>query len=470
MLRRAELPTSSIDARASNLKLLRDLLILALPLMVEHALHIGVGLTDTWLANHIDPSSSEAEINLAAGAAIGPVAYATWFLGIVTGAVGTGSTALIARATGAKHRGLARSALGQSILLALAAGLLLGAVFFIFGNTISRHVGLANPEAQNFVAQYIRILAFGAPLATITFVGNACLRGAGDTITPAIAMVVIDLVNIGLSFGLCYGWGPFPQMGFAGIAWGTTIAYGGGSFVVLAVLLSRLGRSDLHLYLHRLKPDPDTIRRILRIGIPSGLEGIIFFSANYVVVYLVNTMGQAQAAAHNIVIRIEALSFMTGFAVATAAATMVGQSLGMKDPHRARKSGWLSFMLGGGIMVTCGLFFIAIPTFFADLMADSPSVIGLSAQSLRIVGFSQIGFAAMMIFGGALRGAGDTTMVMLLNLGSAIVFRVGVVWVVVNHFGGGLAQVWLILAIDLCVRGFLLLGRFYRGGWETTEV
>ena len=441
--------------------LLPALLALAAPLVVENFLHILVGLTDTYIANRLEP---------AAAAAIGPIAYVTWFLGLTTGAVGTGSTALISRASGARDRRTARSAVGQSILLAVAVGAVLSVVLLTLAEPLSKLFGLEDPVAQGYIADYLRILGVGVPLATSTFIGNACLRGAGDTLTPALAMVVIDVVNMGLSWGLCFGVGPVPAMGFAGIAWGTSIAYGGGAFVVLAVLLRGRGRSGLRLFTHRLRPAPKTMRRILKVGVPSGVEGVIFWSANFVVLHTANTLGNVPAAAHNIVVRVEALSYMTGFAIATAAATMVGQSLGRRDPDRARLSGTLAFALGGGIMVGCGVGFVAFPRFLCGLMTTDPATADAAAASLRVVGFAQAGFAAMMIYGGALRGAGDTTAVMLRNLGSAFALRVPGALIVVYWFGLGLTAIWAVLAVDLTCRGLLLAGRFYRGKWTETEV
>src|SRR5690606_37030545 len=98
--------------------------------------------------------------------------------------------------------------------------------------------------------------------------------------------------NIWLSFSLCYGWGPFPAMGLDGIALGTSIAYAFGAAVVLSVLLLGIGRSGLRLYIHRLGFNWNTTRRILRVGIPSGAEGLIFWGANFVVLYLVNSLGE----------------------------------------------------------------------------------------------------------------------------------------------------------------------------------
>ena len=458
--------------------LLWQLTLLSLPLIAENLLHIGVGLTDTYLANNVIPLGGLAgdalaqarSFNANAAAAVGSTTYLLWFLGLMTGAVGTGSTALIARATGARDKRTARSAVGQSVMLAFLSGLVLCALFFVAAGPISRNFGLSDPEAQHLIYVYIRILTVGIPLATITFIGNACLRGAGDTLTPAIAMIVIDLVNIVLSFGLCYGLGPFPKWGFDGIVWGTSIAYGGGAFVVMAVLLHGAGSSGLKLFWHRMRPARNTIRRIFKVGIPSGAEGLIFWGANFVVLFFVNTLGVVPAAAHNIVIRIEAFSYMTGYAVATAAATMVGQSLGMNDPRRARKSGFLAYGVGGGVMAGVGLLFIAFPQTFCGLVSNDPTLVATSAGALRVAGFTQIAFAAMMIFGGALRGAGDTTAVMTRNLGSAILVRMLGALLAVRVFGFGLTVVWAVLGLDMCIRGGLLAARFYHGKWETLKV
>ena len=313
-------------------------------------------------------------------------------------------------------------------------------------------------------------MGFAAPLITVTFLGNACLRGAGDTVTPAIAMIVIDTVNIILAFGLCYGWGPLPQLGFVGIACGTAIAYGGGAFVVLAALIAGIGRSGLKLYPHRLRPDWATARRILRVGIPSGAEGLIFWGANFVVLYVVNTLGEVQAAAHNIAIRVESLSYMTGFAVATAAATMVGHALGAGDPVRARRAGYVAFALGGGMMALAGLMFILVNGPLARAINDDPAVASETASLQFVVGFAQVPFAAMMVFGGCLRGAGDTTSVMLRNLGSAILVRMLGVILATQVLGYGLTAVWVVLSIDLTVRGVLLFARFYSGRWTAATV
>ena len=161
---------------------------------------------------------------------------------------------------------------------------------------------------------------------------------------------------------------------------------------------------------------------------------------------------------------------MRGFAVATAAATMVGQSLGMNKPDRAQRSALVSYALGGGIMVVVGIGFIFFGRIGADLFSEDPQVQQLTTQALFITGFIQAGFAAAMVFGGSLRGAGDTMAVMLLNAVSVLTLRVTGVWYVAHVLHKGLAAVWIVLASELTIRGLLITARFFQGGWKRIRV
>jgi putative MATE family efflux protein len=302
------------------------------------------------------------------------------------------------------------------------------------------------------------------------FVANACLRGAGDTLTPAITMIVVDIVNIVFSWGWTYGMFGLSKWGFEGIAAGTVVAYIAGGVIQVIVLL--VGRGGIRLYLHRLRPHWHNLKRILRIGIPSGIGDALQWSANFALLVVVNRMDKTlvSSAAHNNTIKIESISYLAGFAFATAAATMVGQSLGMKDPNRATRSAYLAYAIGGGLMALAGIFFITGGRYAAGWLSDDPQVIALTTRCLFITGFCQAFFAAYMIFAGGLRGAGDTLTVMMLNLTSILGVRLlgGIAVGVWLHMG--LAAIWMVLAIELGVRGSLIYGRFLQGGWRKVEV
>ena len=443
--------------------LLRQLLWLALPILAEQVLHSVVGLTDVYLAGHLRRDA------VAATAAIGSIAYILWLLGLIAGAIGTGSTALVARATGARHRSLANSVCGQTVTAAALTGIALAAFTLLFAPQVAAITGLKD-QAYDFALFYVRALSISLPFSIFLFAANACLRGAGDTVTPAVSVIVVDAVNLLLSASLSRGWFGLPELGFKGIAVGTVTAYVVGGMLQLAVLLR--GRGGLRLHLHRLRPHWHTLRRILKIGLPSGLEGMLIWSANFAIVAVINGMDptNVSGSAHIITIRLESMSFLVGFAFAMAAATMVGQSLGMGDPARAKRSAYLAYAAGGGAMGVMGLLFITFSHGFATWLAEDPAIIDLAATCLFITGFAQLGFAASMIFSSALRGAGDTVTVMAINIGCILGLRLTGALLVARYFKLGLPAIWMVLAAELVIRGVAIFLRFVHGGWRHVKV
>ena len=126
--------------------------------------------------------------------------------------------------------------------------------------------------------------------------------------------------------------------------------------------------------------------------------------------------------------------------------------------------------MGGGVMTLMGLLFIFFNHALATLMSDDPNVIDLTAGCIRIAGFAQIGFAAAMIFGFAMRGAGDTMRVMVINILSIFAFRLAGVIIAVRYFHVGLHVVWYILCGELMLRGIAMFLRFRFGHWEKVRV
>jgi putative MATE family efflux protein len=448
----------------------RLVLALALPVVVEQMLHSIVGTNDTWLANHLVTVGSRPDaeaINAAAGAAVGAVQYILWLVGLVSGAIGTGATAVIARSVGARDRKSANATCGQAITLALISGAFLGIALYAGGPLFAKATGL-HDEAPAFFVSYVRLLAVSMPLTLLMFAAGASLRGAGDTITPALAMIVVDLTNVFFTVGFTYGKFGLPRMGFDGIALGTVIAYAIGGLLLLTILLKR--RGFMRLYVHRLRPHWAPLKRILRIGLPNGLESALQWIANFAVLAGVNHLGNQTATSHMNAIRIESYSFLTGMGFATAAATLVGQSLGKGDPKRARRCAYWAYAMGGGFMTVLGVVFIVFGHTIAGWLSEDPTVVHLTSQCVRTTGFIQSGFAAAMIFGFALRGAGDTLKVMAANLTSIFCIRFAGVLLAVWYFNFGLQAVWLVLCGELMIRGVLMFLRFRFGRWELLKV
>src|SRR6478672_4966133 len=228
---RAVVMDEAVGRRPAEPGLLRVVLALALPSLFEQIFNFLVGLVDTWLANNL-----AKDVAPSATAAVGTISYLLWFIGLIVAAVGTGSTALISRARGARHRRLINGVCGQSISAALIVGLLLAVVLWVWAPGWIVLTGLS-AEASRFALSYLRMLTWCVPFLTVMMVANACLRGAGDTLTPAISMIVVNVINMTLSYSLTNGCLGLPRLGFEGIALGTVIAYVIGGLLQFVVLL-----------------------------------------------------------------------------------------------------------------------------------------------------------------------------------------------------------------------------------------
>ena len=446
-------------------KLWRALLALAIPVWVEQSLHMLVGLNDTYLANHLPARAADA------GAAVGTITYFLWFIGILVGSVGTGSTAVISRAKGSRHKRLANRVVGQSVTAAVLLGVVVGGLLFAFAGPVVRLTQLQG-DAPALAVSYLRLLSLSLPFTMLMFIAGSCQRGGGDSVTPAVVMVAVDVINMACSFALCRGWFGLPVMGFNGIALGTIIAYVCGGLIQAAVLLRGVG-GGARLYAHRLRPHAETVRRLVRVGLPAGVEGLLQWVANFAVIAVINRAdpSNVMAAAHVTVLRVESVSYLSGFAFATAAATMVGTALGRRDPNAAARSARYAYLAGGGVMTVCGLLFIFLGQYPARWLAPGDDrIVHLTTLCLLITGIIQAPFAAQFIFGGALRGAGDTKAVMVLSLASILTVRFIGVFVVGLVLHRGLPAIWCVLCVDQVVRGLLIYGRFHSGRWRHIQV
>ncbi len=451
-----------LSGRLAGLTLWQQVLVLAFWPLLEQLMSFLVGTVDMALAGRLEPETAAQS----AADALGVAAYFGWLMSLFHSSVAVGATALVARAIGARHKRLANAVLGQSMLLSVFSGLFV-AVSVYFAAPWMTPPGMTQ-MAERWGVLYLRMVALVAPASAVLLVGTACLRGAGDTRTPFMVMVVVNLVNIGASLLFVHGPAPIGGHGVAGIAAGTQLAW----IVGAGMTLWMLGRGRvLRLRKHRLRPHAHTIRRILRVGVPNLLEGVgAMWLGNYFILVIVSTLGVPGAVgAHMIAIRAESLSFLPGFAMGIAAATLMGQYLGLGDPDRARRAVMLCWWLAAAFMGVLGVTFMLFPGGYIFLMTDAPGLTELATTPLIIAGTVQVFFAAQMVFGQALRGAGDTKATMAITAFSTLVVRVPSAYVIAHTLGYGLTGVWVALCGEMVVRAGLFTARFFHGGWRGIE-
>lgn len=431
--------------------------------LAEQTMAFTVGLVDLYLANHL-PVDAVPSTN-----AIGVATYIIWLMGLLQGSLGVGALALVSRATGERHQRAANAALGQAVLLAIAMGVAILVSFTATATLWGRLAGLRGLELELCTA-FLRIHALAAAPMSVLFVGSASLRGAGDFRSPMQVMFVVNVINIVVSSTLVFGPAPLGGHGLIGIGSGTAAAWFIGGIMMWIRLIG--ARGGIQLRLHRLKPNWPVAKRILRVSLPNLAEMALFWLGNFSVIYVVAHLpGDPNAkGAHNICIRLEALSFLPGFAFGQAASALVGQYLGARNPAAARQAVWTCWRLAAGFMGFLGLAFILVPHWFVWGLTGQPAFLESASSALFIAGFGQIGFATAMVMIGALRGAGDTRVTMAISLVSMYGLRVPLVLGITCWLMPSLEGVWIALELELTIRGLLFLARFLHGGWAKITV
>ncbi len=375
------------------------------------------------------------------------------------------------RAIGGRHRQLAHAVLGQALIAVLVVGVLLATLVYLLAAPCGRLLNL-NATSLELGTVYLRILALAVPANGLLYVGAACLRASGDTRTPFRILALVNLVNTTLSLLLVFGPSPVGGRGVAGIATGTAVAWICGAGWTLVALLS--GKSPIRLRWFRLRPHRATLRRILHISSPQFIDSLATWTGNFLVAsfvgYLGHTLQPGALGAHVIVIRIEAISYLPGWALAVAASTLTGQYLGLGDPSRARQATRYCWLLAGIVMGSLGLIFLAIPAPLVRLVTSEPQLLAITPTLLRICGPAQIFLGTSMVLDQAIRGAGDTRPAMAIVTGSTFLLRVPAAYLIGVHFGGGVAGIWMAICGEILVRSCLLAAYYSSGRWSRVAV
>jgi putative MATE family efflux protein len=396
--------------------------------------------------------------------------YVGWFIYIFQGAVATGVMALVSRAVGARDFGLAERGLGQGLWLGALAGV--AAFFVLQAATVPLIVWMGlTPAAAIHAEAYIRILAWSGPVAGAMFAVNAALRGSGDTKTPFLAMVVVNLVNMGTSVLFVFGPEPFGGMGVEGIALGTVIGWIAGLLTVSLMLTLKkaegLRWTRQGLYFHG-----ETMLRIWRVGVPQAVEiAGMWFIHSYGLRVISGLKDDGALGAHFIAVRLESMSFLPGFAIAAAAAALTGQYLGAGSREMAVRAVRFSWKLAVGVMAFMGLCFVIGREWLIGLMAPGSGLhADLAGPLLVVCAFTQPFFATCIILKTTMRGAGATKLVMRWAFSSMIFYRIGVLWLLARLDMVSLTGVWIVLGLDLVTQAIVFSRLHFQGKWLDAKV
>lgn len=403
----------------------------------------------TTIAMQYIDSAMVGALGADASAAIGLVASSTWLFGGVTTAVSAGFSVQVAHRIGAGKDTEARTVVRHG----LAAALTLAALLALLGLGICRQLPCwlgGGAEICADASAYFLTFSLMLPFSQLNSLTAGFLQCAGDMVTPSVLNAVMCGLDVVCNALL------IPHFGVLGAGMGTALAC---ALVSLAMgwcccvrnAQLRLRRGETHAF------RPEILKKAFRIGAPVAVQEIAMNGAMVASTMILAPLGAAAIAANSFAVTAESLCYMPGYGVGSAATTLVGRSVGAGDAAQARRYGNICTALGGALMGCTGLLMMIFCPFVFRLLTPVAEVRTLAAQALRIGLLAEPLFGVSIAAAGALRGAGDTLVPSLLNLGSIWIVRLGLSLLLVGKLG--LRGMWIAMAIELCVRGTLMLWR-----------
>ncbi|HKV71884.1 MAG TPA: MATE family efflux transporter [Gemmatimonadales bacterium] len=435
----------------------RAILLLAIPMVLEMLMESIFAVADVFWVSRLGPE------------AVATVGITESLLTLIyTAAMGLsiGVTAMVARRIGEKNPAGAAEAAVQGIGLGIGTSILIAAVGVPLAPWVLRFMGAA-PEVLAHIS-YTRIMLGGNVTILLLFLINATFRGAGDAAIAMRTLWLANGINIVLSPLLIFGVGPFPRLGVAGAAIGTNIGRGIG----VAYQVYRVLRKDARVVVHRadLVLRPTVMKALLKLS-GSGTLQVFISTASWVgLIWILAHFGTDVMAGYLIGIRLIVFALLPSWGLSNAAATMVGQGLGARNPERAEQAVWRAGFYNMVFLGLVGLVFIIGAEPIIGLFRQPPDVALVGVQCLRIVSYGFLFYAFGMVLTQAFNGAGDTWTPTFLNLFCFWLWEVPLAYVLSRTLGWGPQGVFTAITIAFSTIAVASAILFRRGRWKQQRV
>ncbi len=456
----------------------REILDLALPaigsnltLLLHHSL-------DTWWVGRMpEPDAPLAALSIAT--------FTVWIFSSVAALVDIGLTSLVARYVGAARPAAARYIAYQGLLAALALGLASAFGGWLMAPLVY-DMATGDPEVSEAGTQYVRIFWAGGTTILLERASHAIFRAHGNTLTPMLISVVGLAINTALNPVLMFGYAGLPALGVAGVAWATIISTG-VTAVILLLLVARRGlcrashpgEGELKLAIWtRVGPAPESrlaldtvlLRRVVRVGLPVAVSGLLF-SLIYLVISRVTAQagGTAAQAALGIGHRGESVAFILCTGYSAAAASLVGRRMGSGDPDAAARTAWRSL---GQCAILCGLWSLVLyfgSGAIASIFTGAGETRDHAIAYYQIIAWCLVPQAAELVLEGAFGGAGLTVPPMVISV-TLTSLRIPLCYLAASPSGAGVIGIWWAISATAILRGVVMAYWFHRGRWKEHSV
>lgn len=375
-----------------------------------------------------------------------------FFVGLASGA-----SVIIAQLFGARRAQDVSRAVHTTIALALSSGALLTAVGLLCAGGILELMGTPQ-EVMAYALPYLNIYFLGMIPQLVYNIGSGVLRAVGDSRRPMLFLICAALTNIVLDILLVLGL----NLGVRGAAIATVLSQVVSAVLILVSLCH--AQPVYRLHFRRIRFHGDMLARIVRIGLPAGLQSVMYSLSNMIIQASVNGFGTDVMAAWTAYGKIDGLYWMMISAFGVSITTFAGQNFGARRYDRMRRSVRVCLGMAAGVTVFMTALILAVGRPMLGMFTDDAHVVEMGMSIIRLIVPTWITYLCIEILSGAMRGAGDSLMPTLMTLTGVCLMRVFWVTVVVPRMHQ-LPVLMLSYPITWVITSCMFIVYYLRGRW-----
>ena len=424
------------------------------PIFLEFFLFMLMGLADTFMLSAVSDN------------AVAGVSMANQYIHIailLLGVVGTGASIVVAQYIGAKKLVEATKIAALSVSLSLIVGLILSGLFYIFAQPLMEMMNLKGEVlvvAKSYLSIVGGFLFFQALITTIA----AIVRVQGWTKQAMFVSLGMNIIHIGLNYVLIFGHFGMPQLGVEGAAISSVISRALAACVFIWLLTRAL---DVKVKLKNFVTwSSDYVSKILKIGVPSALEQVLYQGSQIVLLYYVTFVGAEALSARSYAYSISMFIYLFAMAVGTGTAIMIGRYVGAGEQDRAYQQVWKSLRTGMTVSLMMVVVVISLRDPLMHIFTDNEEIVHIGTSVLALSILLETGRTINITIINSLRAAGDAKYPVRIGFISMICIGLTAGYVLVFQLDLGLVGVWLAISLDEWIRAILVMFRWKSRKWE----
>ena len=447
---------------AENKPYIKTTLGIAWPAVMESFFVALVGMVDSLMVSRLGTY---------AVAAVGLTTQPK-FLGLALfSAVNVALSAITARRKGQNDREAANRTMLLVLFYVLIVGTIVSIVCIAFADPVIRLAG-SKADTHESAVSYFKIIMGGMMFTIISLAINAAQRGSGNTKIAMRTNLTSNLVNVVFNFLLIEGRFGFPALGIEGAAIATVI----GTVVSCGMSIASIFRKDSfinvgYILANKLRATMADAKALVNLAVTVFIEQMLLRVGFMSVAVMAANLGTQEYAAHQVGMNVMSLSFSFGDGMQVAAVTLIGQSLGRKEPDMAKKYGTICQRVGNLISIILSmLYLLGGEAFFRAYFLQDEYAVSIGLQIMKVMVFIVLMQVAQVIYMGCLRGAGDVKFTTVASTISVTLIRPMVSYLCAYVLKMGVIGIWMGVVGDQLVRLILTNWRFTSGKWTKIEV